>query len=187
MQYVNQYDSGANCSSVGLNAERLFANLAESKGYVVKSATKEENIFKHIDFFLSKLKEGEGIKSTSVDVKARKKNERGDKFFNDDWTWVEFVNVHGQDGWLKGKAEFISFERAGDFVIVPRKGLFNWVKQAIADSNGGKITLKCKAKNARDARYKYYTREGRGDLLSQVRMKDILSNVEGIKIWKKPS
>ena len=85
MQYVNQYDSGANCSSVGLNAERLFANLAESKGYVVKSATKEENIFKHIDFFLSKLKEGEGIKSTSVDVKARKKNERGDKFFNDDY------------------------------------------------------------------------------------------------------
>ena len=184
MQYVNQYDSEANCSSVGEKTEQLFKNLAESKGYTVKNASKEENIFKHVDFFLAKLKKGEGVKSTSVDVKARKKNKRSDEFFDDDWTWLEFVNVNGQDGWLKGKAEFISFERAEDFVIVPREPLLNWAKEQIKIKNKG-VSIKAMAKNAADAKYKYYTRSGRQDLLTQVHVNDVLSGVKGIKIWKK--
>jgi hypothetical protein len=184
MQYVNQYDSGANCSSVGFNAERLFVNLANSKGYTVKNASKEHNMFKHIDLYLSKLKGGEGIKTAAIDVKARKKSSRNSSCFNDNWIWLEFVNVNGDDGWLKGCADYIAFERKKDFVIVPRPALLFWSKDQIKIKNKG-FSIKAMARNSADAKYKYYTRSGRQDLLTQVHINDVLSGVKGIKIWKK--
>ena len=109
-----------------------------------------------------------------VDVKSRKKTSRKDKNFNDDWIWLELKNVQGKDGWLLGASTHIAFERENEFVLVPRNELFTWVKKAIAERNGGKITIKCKAKNARDAKYKYYTRWNRQDLLTQVHYDDML-------------
>ena len=31
-----------------------------------------------------------------VDVKSRKKTSRKDKYFNDDWIWLEYQNVQGK-------------------------------------------------------------------------------------------
>ena len=184
MTYINQYDAGAKCSSIGLKAEQSFVNLAKYKGYTVKNASEEHNMFKHIDFHLSKLKDGEGIKTATVDVKARKKSSRDSSYFNDNWIWLEFVNVNGDDGWLKGCADYIAFERKEDFVIVPRPSLLSWSKEKIRIRNKG-FSIKAMAKNSADAKYKYYTRNGREDLLTQVHINDILSGVKGIKIWKK--
>ena len=184
MAYINQYDAGASCSSIGLKAEQLFASLAESKGYAVKNASEEHNMFKHIDLYLSKLKDGEGVKTAAIDVKARKKSQRNSSHFNDDWVWLEFVNVNGNNGWLKGRADYIAFERKKDFIIVPRGPLLNWAKEQIKIKNKG-ISVKAMAKNVADSRYKYYTRGGREDLLTQVHINDILSGITGIKIWKK--
>ena len=120
-----------------------------------------------------------------MDVKSRKRTSRKDKKFNDDWIWLEYRNVQGKNGWLAGESTHIAFERANEFVLVPRENLFNWSKKAIADHNGGKMTIKCKAKSARDARYKYYTRWERDDLLTQVSYEDMVKQVNGIEIWKK--
>ena len=129
--------------------------------------------------------EKSGSDNYLVDVKSRKKTSRQDNKFNDDWIWLEFKNVQGKDGWLLGSSTHIVFERENEFVLVPRENLASWAKKAIADNNGGKITIKCKAKNARDARYKYYTRWNRNDLLTQVNYEHMLEGIKNIEIWKK--
>ena len=156
MPYINKHDKDGQCSRIGHKAESDFASLAESKGWNVSKASISDNMNKHIDFILRDM---ENLDSDHclVDVKSRKKTSRKDKKFNDDWIWLEFKNVQGKDGWLLGASTHIVFERENEFVLVPRNELFNWAKQAIADRNGGKITIKCKAKNAREAKYKYYT------------------------------
>ena len=50
---------------------------------------------------------------------------------------------------------------------------------------GGKMTIKFKSKNAKDARYKYYTRWKRDDLLTQVRYEDMIKGISSIEIWEK--
>ena len=186
MAYVNRYDKGGKCSAEGHGAEKSFAELAEDKSFEVTRATRKANMFSHIDFILKKTITGEVEPLTlKVDVKARKRTSRKDKKFNDDWIWLEFLNVQGKNGWLVGESTHIVFEREHEFVLVPRENLFNWSKKAIADHNGGEMTIKCKAKNARDARYKYYTRWERADLLTQVSYKDMVKQVNGIEIWSK--
>jgi hypothetical protein len=186
MQYVNQYDSGAKCSSIGFNAERLFASLAKSRGYRVEDATKHENIYKHIDLKLYVFNPNKGHEDViSVDVKAQKKTNRNDSSFNSEWTWVEFRNVSGKHGWLLGEATHIAFERSGDFVSFPRKNLLRWVKQKIADENGGKITIKALSLSASGAKYKFYKRSGREDLLAQIKFSDAIPEIKGVQIWEK--
>jgi len=186
MAYVNKYDRGGKCSVEGHNAEKSFVELAEEKSFEVTPATRKANMFSHIDFILERIIEGEAEPLTlKVDVKARKRTSRKDKKFNDDWIWLEFRNVQGKNGWLAGESTHIAFERANEFVVVPRENLFNWSKKAIAERNGGKMNVKCKAKNARDARYKYYTRWERDDLLTQVSYEDMVKQVNGIEIWPK--
>lgn len=185
MPYVNRHDKNGECSLVGHKAEDDFSTLAEARGFDVSAASRYENMHKHIDFSLEKWGKNDDLIYMTVDVKSRKKTSRKDAKFNDDWIWLEFKNVNGNRGWLLGESTHIAFEREKEFVIVPRKELLNWAKQAIADRNGGKITVKCKAKNARDARYKYYTRWKREDLLTQVHHDDIIKGVNNIEIWQK--
>ena len=40
-----------------------------------------------------------------------KKKNRWDNNFQDDIAWVEGTNVRGEPGWVKGKADYIVFER----------------------------------------------------------------------------
>ncbi len=186
MAYVNKYDRGGKCSAEGHNAEKSFVQLAEEKSFEVTSATRKANMFSHIDFILKKITKGEANPLTlKVDVKSRKRTSRKDKKIKEDWIWLEYRNVEGKNGWLVGESTHIAFEREHEFVLVPRENLFNWSKKAIADHNGGEMTIKCKAKNARDARYKYYTRWERDDLLTQVSYEDMVKQVSGIEIWEK--
>tara|TARA_Y100000592_G_scaffold50900_1_gene80458 strand:+ start:1178 stop:1732 length:555 start_codon:yes stop_codon:yes gene_type:complete len=184
MAYINKYDTGGKCSKVGHKAESDFASLAESKGWAVSKASRRDNMYKHIDFILRDM---DNLNSDHylVDVKSRKKTSRKDKNFNDDWIWLEFKNVQGKDGWLLGASTHIVFERENEFVLVPREELLSWARQAISDHNGGKVTIKCRAKNAREAKYKYYTRWNRDDLLTQVNYKDMIQGIKNIEIWAK--
>tara|TARA_R100000808_G_scaffold4105_1_gene13668 strand:+ start:24292 stop:24840 length:549 start_codon:yes stop_codon:yes gene_type:complete len=182
MAYVNQRDEGGKCSKIGENAETVFSRLAKNKGYKVTPATREENIHKHIDFFIENIKLSESLK---IDVKARKKNKRKDSDFNDDWLWLEFKNVQGKDGWLKGEATHIAFERENEFALVPRAELLEWAKKKIAANNGGRLTIKAKVSSASQAKYKLYTRWRREDLLTQVAYNDIIKEIENVLIWTK--
>lgn len=167
--YINKYDSGGECFINGNNAENSFVKILKEKNCFEREATKQEQ-FDHIDYFAKK--NGTRI---SFDVKARKKKSRNDSNVDDNLVWVEFKNVSGKNGWLYGKARCIAFERESDFVLVERSSLLNFCERKVE---------KKKALFSKDALYKQYTRDGRKDLLSIVRMEDIMREIEFF-IWNK--
>lgn len=180
MEYVNQYDTLRECSQNGYKAEALFKLLAERRGYAVTLASKNENIYKHIDLKLSIYdKSSNANQIITVDVKSRKKTNRKDSSVNDDWTWIEYRNVQGEKGWILGQATHIAFERAEDFIIFPRQKLARWTKENLKEL-GYPF-----ARNAGDSRYKLYRRDGRLDLITQIKISDASSKIQGVKTWAK--
>ena len=158
----------------GQKAEDIFQNLANLRGFEVKPATGMEQ-FDHVDFHLTSNEE-DGKMKAMVDVKARKRITRKDSEFQDDWIWVEFKNVRGREGWLYGLADFIAFEREEDFVLAFRKELADWCEN--------NVDLETKVKSPDEAIYLTYTRKGKQDLISLIRMEDII-HLPNSAIWKK--
>jgi hypothetical protein len=173
MKYRNRFDFSGQCSEMGNDAEQLFAKIAESKLWNVTKATRKEQL-EHIDVFL----ENEKAQKHAIDVKARKKISRKDEDCTDDLLWVEFKNVAGNDGWLKGKAHYIAFERENDFVIVRRKALLSLCSSI--------IDFKKIVDKSSDALYCLYRRKNRQDEISIIKFSDILNNLSFV-IWEKSS
>ena len=159
MSYTREYFKGK-------ESEDLFKELMEDLGYIVNEATREENIKDHIDFY---LKNNKLNKSFSVDVKAQKKTNRSDSKVNDEWLWIEFKNVRGSLGWLQGKADKIAFERQIDFLMVDREKLKEFAFRKVENVD---------VDRASDAKYKFYSRRGRDDLLTQISVDDLMQEVE---------
>ncbi len=158
----------------GQSAEDTFYRLAKLRGFKVKPATGMEQ-FDHVDFHLTS-QEQDGVMNAMVDVKARKRISRKDVDPQDEWIWVEFKNVRGKDGWLYGLADFIAFERTEDFVLSFRKELVDWCESH--------VDLKSKVVSPDQAEYLLYTRKGKQDSISMIRMDDIM-NLPNTAIWKK--
>jgi hypothetical protein len=106
------------------------------------------------------------------DVKGMKKVNRWDNKKQDDIAWVEGTNVRGKPGWVKGKADYIVFERPDYWLIVGREDLFKFTWSKLEENNFRK------GKNI----YEVYQREGRLDKITMVPFKDIeqLTNVKRI-------
>ena len=116
----------------------------EARGHVVTPATRSENIFKHIDFYVGDL---------SVDVKGNR---------HLDCIWLEMTNVRGNKGWLKGEAMYIAFDIAelSSFAIFKREDLLEFVMENVTEYSQNKNEF-----------MKFYTRAawGKEDLLVKVR------------------
>jgi hypothetical protein len=80
---------------------------------------------------------------------------------------LEFANVRGNTGWLRSDVDYIAFERANDFLIVKRQLLLE-----LAESLCDLVNITTQAK---EALYKGYQRKGRADLISMIKMSDILT------------
>ena len=174
MSYVNHYDKNGECSKNGNAAEDEFLEILKNKKGIhnVRRADKYENIYDHIDH---KFTTSDG-KVIRIDTKAMKKVSRSDKKANTDLVWIEFQNVAGKKGWLYGKADLISFERENDFVLVSRKKLLELCEKLVNKKN--------KVDNAYEALYNSYTRIGRKDIVSQIKMDDVLNNTQPIFLKK---
>ncbi len=153
----------------GDKGESNFVTACWKKGYQATKSTKHQDIYDHIDYWV-KNKKGE---TKGFDVKGRKKTSRNSKGYNNDWIWIEFKNVQGKKGWIKGKADFIAFELEDTFLIVKRVELRELCKKLITDT-------KTRVTNARDAKYLLYTRKGRKDVVTQIKLSDIKNN---LKTW----
>ena len=155
---------------LGEGAENLFIVLAVRLGWKVSASSSEENIHDHWDYLIEK----EAL-SYKVEVKSKKRIQRGEDRSQHDFVWVELQNVRGETGWLFGKADLIAFEKEKTFLIVKKPDLLKTVNK--------KVNLVEKVKSPKDALYKIYKREGRKDKLTLLPMKDI----EDIKFmeWKK--
>lgn len=145
---------------LGENAEHLFIVLAVKLGWKVSASSKNENINEHWDFLIEKDKE-----FSKVEVKSKKRINRGDKDEQIALIWVELRNVKGEPGWLFGKADLIAFEKEKSFILVKRLDLLALVNK--------KVNLVAKVRDPKDALYKIYTRAGRKDKLTLLPSKDI--------------
>ena len=149
----------------GQKVEDSFAELLGQRDPNYKRATKQEQ-FRHIDFHTF---------FGTIDVKAKKKLNRRDSSGQNQYVWLEFKNVQGKTGWLCGETDVIAFERDNDFVLVQRSILLEMAKQ--------KCNLNKRVLYSRDALYKGYQRKGRKDLITIVKMSDILELPH--RIWDK--
>jgi hypothetical protein len=169
MAYRNSLDRSGECSKNGKNAENAFLALVKTKKCEVREATLKEQ-FEHIDYIVTK-----NNTEIAFDVKAMKKISRSSSKFSSDLVWVEFKNVSGKDGWLYGKSQYIAFEREDDYVIVYRKKLLDFCEKNVK---------KEKVFYSKDALYKMYTRDGRKDIISIIRMNDLIKELSPI-FWTK--
>jgi hypothetical protein len=143
----------------------MFARLLNKRTTDVRAADLKEQ-FSHVDYISDFGK---------IDVKARKRVARKDANVQDDLVWLEFKNVQGKFGWLYGKADWIAFERDEDFVLVKRHDLA-LMAEKLCDV-GDRVAV------GKAALYKGYQRSGRKDLLSIVKMSDILKLYH--QLWTK--
>ena len=106
------------------------------------------------------------------DVKGMKKVNRWDNKQQDDIAWVEGTNVGGKPGWVKGKADYIVFERTDHWLLVQRQELLEHVESKLKENNFQK------GKGV----YQIYQREGRLDKITMVPFEDIekINNVKRI-------
>jgi hypothetical protein len=84
---------------------------------------------------------------------------------------LEIRNVGGNNGWVYSPG-YVAFEIVEGFVIVPKYNLALLVQER---------TTKEHVTNGRDALYKLYTRSGRKDVLTRVKLEDIMEVGE---LWK---
>lgn len=124
----------------GKKAEDLFNDVMVSRGNTIEPASKEDNINKHIDFY---------VNNKGIDVKGNKTR---------DSIWLEIKNVKGDKGWLEGEADYIVFDIIDleAFSFFKRKELLKFVKE-----------IKEKTTNKKDY-LKLYTRENRKDIIVRV-------------------
>ena len=143
-------------------SEIRFKEICLSKKYKIIHATKDEDIYEHWDWQIINPKTK---KASLVDVKGARKKSRSDNKLDYNITWLEIKNVRGENGSLFGKADYIAFEQKDYFLIVKRVDLIFWIKSKITDKNF--------VKYSKDAKYRYYRREGRQDIITMVVISDI--------------
>ena len=130
---------------IGKRKEREFAEFFKK----IIFSTEEQDMKEHWDL------------AVKYDVKMiKRQNRRGD--FDENIHWVEIKNVHGDDGWLLGKADFFSFELQDYWVVVKKEDLISLVRE------------KCKDKIKGKGLYLLYQRSGRKDVITMVKTIDLI-------------
>ena len=110
----------------GKLVEKLFAQRHLSD---IKWADNYQNMHEHWD-----VEGGLNGKTLKFDIKGLKKKNRADEATQDKWAWIEGTNVEGRPGWIKGKADYIVFERESYWLLVNREELFNFTWKKLAEN-----------------------------------------------------
>jgi hypothetical protein len=118
----------------GKLAEKLFAQRHLSD---IKWASSQQDRYEHWDM------EGSiNGKTSKFDVKGLKKVNRWDSKTQDECAWIEGTSNSGHEGWIKGLADYIVFEREAHWLVVNREELFNFTWDKLREkgfSQGKKV------------------------------------------------
>jgi len=137
----------------GKKAEQRFKKMMEARGVKVEKSTDEEDMKKHIDYYISSDEY-----ESSVDVKCMKSISRKNPKPQDKYIWVEFMNVGGEPGWLYGEAQFIAFETKDGFAMVDREKLIRYCDSVVDKTQS--------VSEPEDAVNKVYRRSGNKDSMT---------------------
>lgn len=134
--------------------QRFVAACEFNKKYKTRRASRDEDIYDHIDVWVERNDGNE----VGVDVKGGNHPKT---------IWVEFKNVRGDKGWVYGKADFIAFDmpEEGGFSVVRREELKDYVEQNVTKE----FVTKDKAYK------KFYQRKDRKDIITLLHLPDIKS------------
>lgn len=144
-------------------AELRFRDVCLSRGFSVLKSDDLSDMHEHWDF---------KVNNSLVDVKGLKRVSRNDKSYSTHLTWVEFVNVRGNKGWLQCCADYIAFEQINYFLIVSRQDLLDYCNKYVVDEF---VT------SSKEAYYKKYSRKNRQDIISLI---NLVKLKEHVKTWK---
>jgi len=148
-----------------------FEDLAAARGYSPKRARRNDhNNVTHL--LKAKGKNGKPIE-IRFDVKKVKNKKQ-----SQEWLWIEFKNAKGEDGWVRGDAHFVAFERNYDFIVVNRKELLEMLSNGKIRYDLPFVTL------AKKAKYRIYKRSGKPEEITQINVKD-LKDLKSYQVWKK--
>jgi hypothetical protein len=135
---------------IGKLKEEDFAKLFTS----TSPSTENEDIYEHWDLKV-------GVK---IDVKSLKKQSREDIMHNENFHWVELMNVRGERSWTYGDADFFAFETNDYWIIIEKMALQKFIEG------------KCKGKEIGSSKnpYELYRRTGRKDIVVKVKTIDLI-------------
>jgi hypothetical protein len=123
-------------------------------------ATLKENIYSHIDGKVSFTTQT--IEThIGTDIKDRKSIKRG-QAKNDRYLWIEIINDYGFKGWLYGKAHYIAFKQATQWLFVWREDLVKLVESKVEKVYVKDFPL-----------YKLKNRYGSKDVITLIDSKDL--------------
>ena len=130
--------------------------------------TLNENKYDHID---AKISFTTQIITTHIttDIKDRKSIKRNEPK-NDRYLWIELRNDYGFKGWVYGKANYIAFKQATQWLFVWREDLVKLVREKVKKVYDNEFPL-----------YKLKNRYGSQDIITLIDSQDINS----IKIPRK--
>ncbi|MEZ9708791.1 hypothetical protein AB4254_08970 [Vibrio breoganii] len=158
----------------GQNAEKLFATMAEARGYKTILPTLQQDIKSHIDLIIEK--DGRTI---TVDIKAMKRISRGKRDNSSGKSsnvhWIELKNVQGKPGWIYGEQDLLAFETETNFILVPRTELRDYITAT--------VSVVSRVHSPTQAYQKLYSRKGRADLITTLKNEDLL--LLSHKLWTK--
>jgi hypothetical protein len=146
------------CFKYGKNAEKRFVEKYLTN---INYPTKNQDIYEHWDV------EGT-LKSINnnkykFDIKSSGKLKYSTENNIMDSVWVEGTNISGKQGWIKGRADYIVFERENTWFVIDRQELLNFTFNKLKENNFKK------GKGV----YLIHTRAGRKDKVTQVLFEDM--------------
>jgi hypothetical protein len=138
----------------GKSVERAFCEVLKAQGYDVVVSSVMEDMKEHWDVMFNGMK---------VDVKGLKKVTRRDEDVNENFHWLELVNVRGEWGSVYGKADLFAFESEEYWILVEKKTLHELIKKKCVKQMVAFPTL-----------YRMYQRSDRKDILTLVKTIDLM-------------
>lgn len=141
--------------NIGESSQNKYLASCLAANIEVTRSNRKQDI-SHIDFF---------INGESVDVKGLKKSHRQGLIL------LELKNVIGRDGWCSASGpKWIAFDFGAFFIHVKTTDLLSLVST--------KCDLTKKVDRAEDCLYKSYTRKQRQDLMTMIKLEDVIKNYE---------
>jgi hypothetical protein len=138
--------------NIGDNGQRRYYESCKVAKINIKKTSREKDMG-HVDFIING--------NQTVDVKGIKDSHKQGMVV------LEIKNVQGKDGWCSEIGpEWIAFDFGAFFLHAKTKNLIEVVKQ--------KCNLKKKVTKAMESLYCGYTRRDRQDLITMIKLSDIL-------------
>jgi hypothetical protein len=122
----SEWDMDGECRKRWIRSLFDFEDFLSMRGYDV-------SISSDIDWYSAgyNIIARRGTVTFRFKLKTREKFDRKDENVDDDWVWIEIVDITGQKGWIYKDADIIVLETEKGYLFVDRKKLLQKIEPMI--------------------------------------------------------